>query len=106
MATLRRFFILARLGRYEEAIDSINLALEAGTIDEQGLLCKATVLELMGRLAEAQLAYNDVLSINSKSQQSYVGRAIVFRKLNRFKEAMEDVDRAIEVAPDFAEAFE
>jgi hypothetical protein len=50
MTVFRKFYFLGRLGRYQEAIDSINVAMEAGTVDEHGLLLKATALELMGRL--------------------------------------------------------
>lgn len=90
----RKSYILARLGRYQEAIDVLDLALSAGPVSVDTLNLKATILELTDRLGEAQLTFNQILS-KEDYFDAYVGRSIVLRKQKNYQQALEDINRAI-----------
>lgn len=91
----RKSYILARLGRYQEAIDVLDLALSVGPVSVDNLNLKATILELTDRLGEAQLTFNQILYSKEDYSDAYVGRAVVLRKQKNYQQALEDINRAI-----------
>ena len=74
-------------------------------IEEDVYFNKGIELYDNGNLSGAIINWTIVLAINSKDPNAYYSRAIVKNELYMWKSAIQDYNKAIEMAPDFTEAI-
>jgi tetratricopeptide (TPR) repeat protein len=97
---------LARLGRWDTAIESINAALEiepylAGAYYERGVI--------RGQLREFEAAINDytmAIHIEPEFEEAYFSRALAYEERKRYADAEADLTRTLDLNPNELGAYE
>lgn len=86
--------------KFKEALDDYNKAIELDPTYEDAYRDRADLNVRIFKEAELALKdMNTVVKLNPKSPKAYAGRAYVFKKLERFKDALEDYSKAISLNP-------
>lgn len=57
------------------------------------------------KLQEALKSYNDAITCNCSNPKYYSNRAACYNKMNKFENAIEDCEKAIEIDPSFLKAY-
>ncbi|CAN5236274.1 hypothetical protein BH11CYA1_BH11CYA1_32730 [soil metagenome] len=104
LAYMNKGLCLHQLGRSEEALTLIETALQVA--DNNSLLviimsAKAEVLSDLGQLNLALVAYNNAISIKQDSPTLYSFRGQLYYRLEHFREAIDDITRAVDLSPAF-----
>lgn len=104
-AFLMRAEVLLKMKQYPEAEEDIEELLKLNSEDEQAILLKGRIKEATGDELNAEKYYNQVKEINPFNEQAYLllGRMLIEGKA--FDKAIENLDEAIEVNVDFAQAY-
>jgi superkiller protein 3 len=97
-------YILIRMGRYDEAADALDRAIELIPTDDTEKLAffwlkKAFALEAMNRSEEAEEAYDKVLELNPEDPRGWRGRAGGLLNLGKNEEALAAYERVIDLNP-------
>lgn len=104
-ARLLRAEALIKMHQYKEAMEDIEAILAQDADDESALLLRGKIKEAIGTEKDAETDYRYVTELNPFNEQAflYLGQLyIVQKKLN---EAIELFDEAIELNPNFAQAY-
>jgi tetratricopeptide (TPR) repeat protein len=96
---------LYSLGRYDEAIECYDKALELNPQDADAWSGKGGCLMTMGRYEEAVNYYNTALEINPQHTMAWSGKGGCLICLGRYNEAIECYDKALELNPKDALAW-
>ena len=98
--------VLSRdLGRYDEAINVCDQALAHGISLGGVWSTRGTALLKLGREAEAQAAFEQVLTFPTDDYLSWASRGAALWNLKRSDEALEACDQAIALRPDLIELW-
>jgi len=93
---------LGQIGRHQEALASLDRAIELGATNADG--SRADALVALGRPAEAIASFDRALALDPNSIADWCNRGAALLDLGRAAEAAESFDHAIVLAPDFAQA--
>ncbi|PZV08419.1 MAG: hypothetical protein DCF32_04905 [Leptolyngbya sp.] len=88
-------------GRYSEALDSYNNAIQIQPLNHEALIGKGRVLRKLKKYEEALFAYNKALEISPGDASGWNSRGNTLYSLKRYEEALESFDKAIQMAPEF-----
>ena len=89
----------AQVGNYEQALTTLNRALQ---IDPNNVLCQlnhGTLLQDLNRYEEAIVSYERAIAIDPYCAEAYKNRGIALRTLGRFEEALASYKSAIAIDP-------
>ena len=92
--------VLKKLGRYDEALKSINRAIELDPTSYFAYHEKGNVLWELGKPKEALECFDKAIELDPTSHFAYHEKSNVLWKLDKPKEALECFDKAIELDPD------
>ncbi len=95
----------SELGEYEQALESINQAIEMDPSDNDYVMSKANYLYEMGRGAEAIETYDKYIKAEPDYWFGYYRRAFIKDNLNDTDGAIEDYSTAIVLSPDYAYSY-
>ncbi len=98
--------VRAQQGRGAEALQALDAALAIRPGDDETILNRANVLQMLGRHAEALAGFDHALRAAPASAQLLNNRASALADLGRIAEALESYDRAVALAPAFTPASE
>ncbi len=90
---------LAKLKRYEEAIEAYEKAIELDPKDAYAWVNKGFALDELKRYEEAIEAYEKAIELDPKNDFSWVSKGISLWQLKRYEEAIEAYEKAIELNP-------
>jgi|GEM_PF-1030307 len=91
--------VLARQGRYEEAIKEYDQALKIEPRYTKAMFNKAVVLQMMRRNPEAVEVYRRLAALTPDDPEVWSNMAIALRAMGRLSEALECYDRALAINP-------
>jgi tetratricopeptide (TPR) repeat protein len=94
---------LARLGKYQKAIDNYNLAIKLNANYEMVYLNKGISLLMLGRNLEAIENFDKVIEFNPNSYDAYNNKGAALGYLNKYQEAIDNYNKAIELNPKYFE---
>jgi S1-C subfamily serine protease/Tfp pilus assembly protein PilF len=96
--------ILVELYKYEEAIRSIDLAIELAPNDPLLLIQKAQILSDSGKYAEA-ISLSDKIIEDNKAAYTYYSRGLIKFGSGDTKGAVGDLIQATKINPNFVESY-
>ena len=91
--------------RYEDALETLDKALEINSGDEFALLWKCVVLVNLGRYEDALETLDKALEINPENEFALSGKGIALVSLGRYEDALEALDKALEINPKYESAL-
>ena len=97
--------VLAKLGRFEEAIDTYNSAIKIAPNYAPIHNDRGNALFFRKRYEEALAAYDKALSLKPNLADAWLGRGNAFYNLKRYEEALAAYDKALSLKPDLAGAW-
>ncbi len=98
--------VLYTLGQYKEALTSYDRTLQIKPDLHLAWRDKGIVLALAGNPTEAMVAFDRAVKLKPDDHVVWYLRGNLLRKhLQAYQEALRSYDRAIRIAPNFAEAF-
>jgi tetratricopeptide (TPR) repeat protein len=97
--------ILFQIGDYEQAAKACTKAINENRKTETFQYVLAISLHKLGRLTEADAAFNSLLLSYPKHLAGNNERASTLAELQRYEEALSYVERALKINPEYAEAF-
>jgi tetratricopeptide (TPR) repeat protein len=86
-------------GRYEEALDDLNRALELEPNNVHALWNRGEIYRLLGRYDEALDDLNRALKLEPNNVHALDNRGVTYRMLGRYDEALDDLNRALKLEP-------
>lgn len=86
-------------GRYEDAIEFYNKAIQSNPEDYKSWCAKGVVLTKMQRFDEAIQAFNQALRINSDCADAWYEKARCYAVQGNIESAVENLKRAIKINP-------
>lgn len=89
-----------RLGDLPGALDDANRAASLAPDDSEVRMLRAELRLESGDVAGSLDDYNQLVRLAPKFAQAYLGRSIVLQRLNRHREAIDDLTKAIELGRD------
>ncbi len=97
-------YILLRMGRYDEATDALDRAIEQIPEDDADKLAffwlkKAFALEAMNRSDEVLAAYDRILELNPEDPRGWRGRAGRLLSLGKNEKALAAYEKVIDLNP-------
>lgn len=122
--TLSEGVSLGNSGRYQEALNRFNKAIEmadmerlkaaatgttlvgAGAVIARGLARRGTALANLGRSEEALRSLDRALEMDANDVAAWIGKGNVLTKFGQFDEAIFSFDKAIELNPNIAAAWQ
>ena len=96
---------LYELGRYEEALEAFDKALEIKPDDIISWNAKGLALDNLSRYEEALEAFEKALRIQPDNSDAWNNKGLALYKLGRFERALEACDQALEIQPDNSDAW-
>ena len=87
------------LGKYEDAIECSDKAIEINPEDEKAWNNKGVALVGLDRYEEAIECYDKALEINSELEEIWFNKGNALGGIGRYEEAMECLDKAININP-------
>lgn len=97
---------LIELQRYEEAISSLDKALQIDNKYPEAWVRRGQALRKLQKYEEAQKSYEEALKIQSEYSLAWYERGLALEKLNRDDLAQKSLIKAIEIQPNYAEAWD
>jgi tetratricopeptide (TPR) repeat protein len=94
------------LGRYEDAIESYDKALEFKPNLWGAWYSRGIVLYDLGRYEDAIESYDQTLAVKFDKHEAWFNRGIALDDLGRYEEAIASYDQALAVKPDLHEAWD
>ena len=92
-------------GRYEEAIEAYNKAIEINPQDINAWNCKGNAFSNLGKYEEANEAYDEAIKINPQFVDIWFNKGNVLCNLTKYEEAIEAYDEAIKINPQDIDAW-
>jgi tetratricopeptide (TPR) repeat protein len=86
---------LKNVGRYEEALETVERAIVLDAGYSTAYLHKGRILRLMGRIEEALAAHDHALELDPDYELVWLNRGLALVDLGRFDEGMRDFDRYV-----------
>jgi tetratricopeptide (TPR) repeat protein len=86
-----------QLGRYEEALEYYDKALEIDSEYVSGYNLKGVVLDRLKRYNEALTCYNRALELDQNYIEAWHNKGLTLTKLDRKEEAIESFDNALKI---------
>ena len=96
--------LLERLGRFDEALASLDRALEFAPTHQQALNQRGNVLLHLNRHEEAVLCYDRILAQSAVDAAAIFNRGNVLQKMNCINQALWCYEQALTLQPNFPEA--
>jgi tetratricopeptide (TPR) repeat protein len=96
---------LVLLGRYEEALRAIDMALDLNPRNEVAWLNKGNALTKMGRLFDALRCFNAAIKVNPQYEVAWNNKGNALARLGKYDEALKCYERALDVDPDYRGAW-
>lgn len=104
-ARLLRAETLVKMQQYPEAMKDIDAILAQDADDESALLLRGKVKEATGAAEDAETDYRYVIELNPFNEQAFLHLAQLYITQKKLTEAIELLDEAIELNPDFAQGY-
>jgi tetratricopeptide (TPR) repeat protein len=95
----------ARIGKFREAVEQLDVVLAAEPNNSQALNDKGFLLFSTGRLDESLECYQKAVSIDPNLTDAWVNQGVAFNKLNQRERALEAYDSALQIEPNLEEAW-
>jgi len=102
---VKKGIALDELGRYEEAIECHDRALEIDSEDAAAWYNKGIALMKLGRYEEAIECFDEVLKIDPEYAYAWNNKGFSLMKLGRYEEAIECFDEVLKIYPEDAYAW-
>lgn len=96
---LNQGIALGNLGKYSEAIQAFDKAIEINPKYEAAWYLKGAALNKWDMYNEAIQAYNKVIEIDPRNESAWRGIGITLGNLGKYDEAVQAFDRAIDINP-------
>ena len=96
---------LILLGRYDEALQAIDKALDLNPRNEVAWLNKGNALTKMGRLIDALRCFNAALKVNLRYEVAWNNKGNTLARLGHFEEALACYQRALAIDPEYRGAW-
>lgn len=96
---LNQGIALGSLGKYDEAIQAFNKAIEINPQYEAAWYLKGAALNGLGMYNDAIQAYDNVIEINPLNESAWHGKGITLGNLGKYDEAVQAFNKAIEINP-------
>ena len=96
---------LNRLKRYDEALESLDKALELDSNYAMAWANRGNVLRNLKRYDEALESYDRTLELDANYQLAWANRGSVLSNLKRYDEALASLDRALELDANYQWAW-
>ena len=96
---------LISLGRFEEAIECLDKAIEINPMNEVTWNNKGNALSRLGRHEEAIDCYDRALKINPSYEVAWNNKGNAYARVGRLEDALKCYDRAISINEDYREAW-
>ena len=96
---------LISLGRFEEAIESLDKAIEINPLNEITWNNKGNALSRLGRHREAIDCYDRALKVNPNYEVAWNNKGNAYARIGRLEDALKCYDRAISINEDYREAW-
>lgn len=93
------------LGRYEEALEAIDRALDINPYNEVAWVNKGNALTKMGRLVDALRSFNAAIKVNPAYEVAWNNKGNALARLGRYEEALRCYEKALELDPDYRGAW-
>jgi tetratricopeptide (TPR) repeat protein len=97
--------VLAELGRFDEALVSVERSLAIKPKHSEALLNKGNLLSRLQKYHEALDVYHEAFAIGSPSADLFLGRGNALGGLKRHDEALAAYDDALGIKPDLENAW-
>lgn len=104
-ARLMRAQVLVKMHQYKEAMKDIDAVLAQDQEEETAILLRGKVEESNQQEEKAEADYKLVTEINPFNEQAYLYLGQLFINQKKLSEAISLFDEAIELTPNFAEAY-
>ncbi len=88
---------LILLGRYEEALRAIDMALDINPRNEVAWVNKGNALTKMGRLVDALRCFNAAIKVHPKYEVAWNNKGNALARLGKYEEALQSYERALEI---------
>ena len=96
---------LAAIGRFEDAIASLDAALAVNPNDEVAWLNRGNALTGLGRLADALQSYNAAIRANPRYEVAWNNKGNTLARLGQFEEALACYNRALTIDAGYTAAW-
>lgn len=96
---------LSESGKYDEAIDAFNKAIDIDPHDEDVWYFKGIALDNQGKYGDALQAFDKAIEINPQKVDALDEKGIVLSKLGKYDEAIQAFDNATKLNPRDAQAW-
>ncbi len=90
---------LSEHGKYKEALEAYEKAIELKPEYAEAWASKGTVLSWLKRYEEALKAYEKAIELNLEYAEAWIGKGVVLIELEKYKKAMKALKKAIELDP-------
>lgn len=88
---------LILLGRYEEALRAIDMALDINPRNEVAWVNKGNALTKMGRLVDALRCFNAAIKVHPNYEVAWNNKGNALARLGKYEEALQSYERALEI---------
>ena len=96
---------LILLGRYEEAVHAIDVALDINPRNEVAWLNKGNAMTKMGRLIDALRCFNAAIKVNPSFEVAWNNKGNALARLGKYEEALDCYERALAMDPGYRGAW-
>ena len=93
------------LARYEDALESINYALEIDPFYKSALPGKGLLLYYLARYEEALKSFDRTVAIIPTHEGAWNNRGVTLHDLERYDEALESYDKSLAIDQNYDEAW-
>lgn len=97
--------VLSNSGRYEEALQAYDKAIELKPDFSSAWLNKGNALGKLGRYEKALQTYDKVIELSPDDSNAWYNKGAVLSNLGRYEEALQAYDKVIELNPDDSNAW-
>jgi len=97
---LNQGIALGNLGKYDEAIEAFDKAIEINPQYEAAWYLKGAALNRQGMYNDAIQAYDKAIEINPRNESMWHSKGITLGNQGKYEEAGQAFDEAIEINPD------
>lgn len=104
-ALLLRARILTEMGQWNEVLADADALVAADSENEEFLTLRADAYTALGRLEEALADLETIRALNPFNESAVLKLGAIYEQTTRWDKALALYDEAIEMAPDFAEAY-
>ncbi len=105
MAWYNKGLALAKLGKYEEAIECFDKAIELNPNFAPAWNNKGVALAKLGKYEEAIKCYDKALEIDPNYYYAWNNKGVALAKLGRYEEAIKCYEKAIQINPNYVDAW-